>query len=665
MITLIVVSIVSLILAIIILPSFKYIGPTEVGLVNKRFSMKSNKTDNPIVFSGEAGYQAKLLMPGVRFNFWIVYGVKKYPWIQIPAGEIGIVISQIGKPLPMGAKSAVFKKEFGNFTNVNVFIDNDGQKGLQRPVLPPGTLIPIHPVAFLVISKEKIYGQPVEDDLLQKLDNKEVLSCNDFGLEKKQLNVVRIVPCEGKDYVGVITTHDGNALDKGDIANRLGGYEDVKFMEENNKNDAEIIETLLGSKNLLHDNYQDFQAFIDNGGRIGLQHDPLLYGSFNLNPFLVSVENVEMLVVEQGEVAVIKSYVGLVTKDTSGASFKFGSIVKPGHRGVSQEPLRTGKYPINPRCYQSVIVPTSILTLNWADTNSKAHDLDVELSQIEAKSKEGFVFKLDLQVQIHVSDTEAPKVISMVGSMQNLINEVLQAAVGNHFRDKLQSLQAIEFIEQRQKIQKEANIYITEKLKNYNVETRGVYIQDVILPEDIVNVLKEREIAHQEISTYKKQREAEEERIAMEMSKGKADKQNDLAASEIEIKIKSNYANARKSEASGEATYISETGAAKAAEVKSKGIASAEGYQKQVDALGKENTTFVNIVTALANGNLKLPENMVLNFGQNGGGSPWDIIPGPLAKIIKGNNTGGLLQSLTDAKSEPVVEKSKKSKKND
>jgi hypothetical protein len=29
----------------------------------------------------------------------------------MPAGEIGVVIAQVGPPLPIGAKSAVYKKE--------------------------------------------------------------------------------------------------------------------------------------------------------------------------------------------------------------------------------------------------------------------------------------------------------------------------------------------------------------------------------------------------------------------------------------------------------------------------------------------------------------------------------------------------------------------------
>lgn len=60
---------------------------------------------------------------------------------------------------------------------------------------------------------------------------------------------------------------------------------------------------------------------------------------------------------------------------------------------------------------------------------------------------------------------------------------MLQAAVGNHFRDKLQSMEAIRFIEMRQQVQMEAEAHITEQLSKYEIETKGVYIQDVVFPE--------------------------------------------------------------------------------------------------------------------------------------------------------------------------------------
>jgi hypothetical protein len=617
-----------LLAAAYVIASLHRIGPTEVGLVTKRFSLAKLAKDNPVAFSGEAGYQADLLMPGLRWKAFLVYSVDKYPWVQVPAGEIGVVIAQVGNPLPIGAKSAIYKKEFANFSDLRSFVALAGQKGVQRPVLPPGSLVPIHPLGFLVLTRSRVYGVPVSPELRAKIGRNGELNPSALGLRPDNLELMRIEPQpRGKDgstldVVGIVTTYEGDPLPSGDIASRLGGYADIEAMEAatSKATDAQIIETLLGSKNHLHNNYQDYQAFLDHGGRIGLQHDPLLYGAYALNPFLVSVELVPMMIVKQGQVAVIKAYVGLATEDTSGAEFKYGSLVRPGHRGVWQEPLRTGKYPLNPRCYESEIVPTAILNLNWADAVSEAHNLDAQLQQIVAKSKEGFVFKIDLQVQIHVSDTKAPRVISMVGTMKNLVNEVLQAAVGNHFRNSLQSMPAVSFIETRQQVQVEAFDHICKQLEQYQVETKGVYIQDVILPEDMVTVLTHREVANQEIETFKKQKAAEDQRIEMEQAKGTADMQADLARSKVGVAIKKNNADARVAEAVGEAEYIRQTGTAKGAEVEAVGLARARGYRAQVEALGSNATAIVNVVAALAEGKAKfVPDVLVASGGGNGG----------------------------------------------
>ena len=624
---------------LVALLSLHRIGPAQLGLVTKRFAFGKLSGSDPIAFHGEAGYQAELLMPGLRWKLWPIFGVQKFPWVQIPAGEIGLVIAQVGTPLPIGAKSAVYKPEFGQFSDLVAFMQQGGQKGVQRPVLSPGSLEPIHPIAFLVLTKKQVYGVPISPELRARegsVRSEHGLTAAAFGLEPEQLDLVRIAPRangDGKviDVCGVVTTFEGEPLPSGDIASRMRGFADLAEMEAGGAKDPEIIETLLGSMNGAHNNYQDFQAFLDKGGKIGLQHDTLLYGAYALNPFLVSVEVVPMLVVKQGEVAVIKAYVGLVTQDTSGPEFKFGFVVRAGHRGIWKEPLRTGKYAINPRIYEAEIVPTAILTLNWADAVSQAHNLDQGLKQIVAKSNEGFVFSIDLQVQIHVPDTKAPYVISMVGTMRNLVNEVLQAAVGNHFRDKLQSMPAVDFIATRQRVQEEAYAHITQQLEQYQVETRGVYIQDVVLPAELVVVLTQREIANQEIETYKKQRLAEDQRIEMEQAKGKADMQALLAQSKIGVEIKSNDAAARKAEAEGEAFFVEKTGSAKGAEVRSVGLARAEGFQAQVAALGASATALLNVATALAEANVKLVPDVLVS----GGGG---LIDGFVASLMKPRN---------------------------
>jgi uncharacterized membrane protein YqiK len=682
------------IVILVIMLSITVIGPAEIGLVTKKLGFKALDEGNPIALNGEAGYQADLLMPGLRFKLWPVYGVKKYPWVQVPAGEIGVVIAQVGGPLPIGTKSGIYKPVFGNFADVRTFLENGGQKGVQRPVLPPGTLVPLHPVSFVVITAQQVYGVPVSGDVVANA-TKGGLSAASFGLSPEHLRVVEIMLQRDVDVVGIVTTLEGEPLPSGDIASRLGGWADVAAMEAGSETrepatDAEVIEVLLGSKNDLHNNYQDFQRFLDNGGKIGLQHDPLLYGAYLLNPFLVRVELVPMLVVNQGQVAVVKGFVGLPTLDTSGAEFKFGSIVRPGHRGIWQEPLRTGKYPINPRCYAAEIVPTSILTLNWAAAVSQAHNLDAHLSPIEGKTREGFVFTIDLQVQIHVPDTRAPKVISMVGTMQNLVNEVLQSAVGNHFRNTLQRLEAVKFIETRDQVQASALEAITRYLNAYEVETRGVYIQDVIFPEEMVQVLTQREIANQEKATFEEQQRAQLVRIDLEKARGVADMQAQLAQAQVSVDINKSQAQAREAQAVGEAAYVETTARAEASKIsmigladatrveaigraqatavqanglaeatraeavglaeakalEAKGLASAQGYEAQKEALGPVATALVAVVNAIAAGRIDvMPEVLVTG----GGGSPLDGLAATLMRYL---NTTTAIAAPAEARRE-------------
>ena len=596
------------------LGSFRSIGPTEIGLVTKRIGRKLSD-DQILAMNGEAGYQAELLMPGLRFKLWPIFGVSRHDWVQVPPDHIGLVISQVGTRVPTGMKSAVYKPEFGNFADVRSFLDAGGQRGVQRPVLPPGTTAPIHPVGFIVVTSERVFGEIISDAAAKAID----------AVDPALLRVVHITPAGDTDIVGVITTLEGPP--SGGIASRIGGFHDVEDMESDGQGSpVHVIQAVLRSKNDLHDNYQDYQAFLDAGGSIGLQHDPLLYGSYLLNPFLVKVELREMLVVRQGEVAVIKSYVGLPTEDTSGEEFKFGSIVAPGHQGIWSEPLRTGKYTLNPRIYEAEVVPTSILTLNWSHTTSDAHSLDARLSRIDAKSKEAFTFAIDLQVQIHVPDTRAPKVISMVGTMQNLVNEVLHSAVGNYFRNKLQTLGATEFIEKRDEVQSAAEAYIRQYLARYEVETRGVYIQDVEFPPDLVQVLTSREIAAQEKSTFAQQRIAQEARVSLEQQRGVADMQATLAQANVSIDIEKANAEAARARAQGEADVITTTGGAEATRTRAVGeaeadaeqalgLARAKGFSAQRQAIGAAQTAMVAALREVSSGGVKIVPDIQVGGG--------------------------------------------------
>src|SRR5918996_3398568 len=213
-IPLLIIAVAALLVLLVLLRGFRLIGPAEVGLVTKRIGKKL-AGGQLIAMNGEAGYQAALLMPGLRFKLWPIYAVKRYDWVQVPPDRVGLVIAQVGTPLPTGAKSAIYKPEFGNFADLQTFLSNGGQRGVQRPVLPPGTTAPIHPIGFVVITSEATFGEVISGATRKTVQQ----------INKSTLRVMQITPQGDRDVVGVVTTLEGPP--SGDSASRIGGFSDV------------------------------------------------------------------------------------------------------------------------------------------------------------------------------------------------------------------------------------------------------------------------------------------------------------------------------------------------------------------------------------------------------------------------------------------------------
>ena len=99
------------------------------------------------------------------------------------------------------------------FHRPRAFLSTGGQKGVQRPVLSPGALLPIHPVAFLVVTVNKVYGLPIARGRRRRPTRRRQLRP---GAE--QLRVVVITPQGNQDVIGIVTTLEGDPLPSGDIA---------------------------------------------------------------------------------------------------------------------------------------------------------------------------------------------------------------------------------------------------------------------------------------------------------------------------------------------------------------------------------------------------------------------------------------------------------------
>jgi hypothetical protein len=113
--------------------------------------------DNPIAFRGEAGYQAELLMPGCGFSFGRPSGWRSTRWVQVPAGQIGVVIAQVGAAAD-GRQERLVSARLRAVYGAGDVRTGGRAEGRTAAALAPGTTLPLHPVAFLVITRDRVSG---------------------------------------------------------------------------------------------------------------------------------------------------------------------------------------------------------------------------------------------------------------------------------------------------------------------------------------------------------------------------------------------------------------------------------------------------------------------------------------------------------------------------
>jgi uncharacterized membrane protein YqiK len=366
-----------------------------------------------------------------------------------------------------------------------------------------------------------------------------------------------------------------------------------------------------------------------------LQEQILLSGTWNLNPWFVQVEQVPMVQIPIGYVGVVISFVGQAHVDVSGLEFKHGDLVNLGHKGVWVSPLYPGKHPINTRVMRVELVPTTNIVLNWA-SRTEAHHYDEKLSSITVRSKDGFAFNLDVAQIIHVGALDAPKVISRVGSMQNLVDHVLQPIVGNYFRNSAQDYTVLDFLSARSQRQVEAAGHIRTALAAYDVQAIDTLIGDINPPAQLMQTQTDRKIAEEQRKTYEMQEAAQKQRQQLVRQTSLADIQHQVVGAEQGVNIAELQANAQVKQATGEAEGVRLRAHGEAEAIRATGQAKAEAYRAGVEALGPEPYTMMQLMQIVGERNVRI----VPDVAVSGANASPGIVDGLLGLMLKRQANG-------------------------
>ena len=528
----------------------RFIPNDRIGVVEKLWSRSGSIAgDRIIALNGEAGLQADVLRGGLHFALWPwQYRIHKLPLTVVPQGKIGYVFARDGQPL-RPEQTLGFTVACHDFQNAREFLEGaadgktpPGQRGRQRAILREGVYA-VNLALFSVITQEQLYAlntNGMRDGRFCDDWRKQLLECG--GFDPVVIGQANGHPAGGKppvteqedpsmpqsasDLIGVVTVHDGPALEPGQLI-------------------APPVDTELGAPN-YHSNFQNIEAFLRAGGRRGRQMVTLTDGTYFINRWFATVELMPKMIVPIGYVGVVVSYFGKVGDDVSGISFRHGERVDEGSRGVQAKTLSPGKYAFNTYAGRAHLVPTTNFVLHWITGRTESHRYDESLKSIDLVTADAYEPRLPLSVVVHIDYQKAASVVQRFGDVKKLITQTLDPMLSAYFRDIAHKKTMLQLLQQRDLIQAEARNELRSRFVEFDIELVDVLIGKPDTEEatgeieTLLEQLRLRQLSREQIETYQQQSAAAAKLKELRMAQALAEKQTELTNSRVEVDIAEN-----------------------------------------------------------------------------------------------------------------------------
>lgn len=418
------------------------------------------------------------------------------------------------------------------------------------------------------------------------------------------------------------------------------------------------------------------QAFIEQGGYRGPQETVLKPGSYRMNQYLYDVridQETVATIIPTGQVGVVKSNVqqpGLncreemvrVSQAQHDAEALSVPLVPRGCIGLWKDPLLPGAYYLNRHAYDVTLVDTRVQTWEYkGGYTRRVIDLSLDqqgnLTQVERAVNvpkpeaavdiavfvkvEGWDIPQELRAVAQVSPENAPIVAGSVGGIDQIEHRILTPLIRSIVRNvagstirvprkegdqvvgyETRATKVIDFIENREAIEETIEAQIKTEARKAGVEIKEVRLGEPAIPPEILLGRQRQQLADQLGEAYKRETEAQKQRIETEQAKATANEQPRLVEAQIAVQVANQKEAERAALGRAEKQYLEEI---------------AKGQLAQANVLGQDRVAMLQALEKVL-GSLEREPNLVALMGK--------LVPNT---VVTGSGLEGAAAILGDA----------------
>ena len=232
------------------------------------------------------------------------------------------------------------------------------------------------------------------------------------------------------------------------------------------------------------------EIIASDAGSKGIVPDVLGTGRHRINPYAYDVKLYDDITIKPGHVGVVTRLVGAdILGGDAPEGTGTGFLVGDGAKGVLGEILKEGTHRLNPFVYSVSIV----------NVQSQRFELSGN-DAISFLTLDGFTVQAEGTLEFNLELDKVALLSHEVGDMDDILQKIILPSARGFSRIEGSKKLATEFIvgESRQAFQNSLETYLKGVCKPWGISLNSVLIRDIFAPQEVAQIIRERELAVQE-----------------------------------------------------------------------------------------------------------------------------------------------------------------------